>query len=120
VSEIHPGYAPLERYRETVDTQPSLVVLPVPAPYGDYGDFYDWKIEESLPDAVGAYVKWLIEESGWMVSQLDLGEKRVPIEARHICVLFRRLRWFRRDVTRPYIRALEAAAHPAHTAIFRE
>ena len=57
------------------------------SPYGDYGKVVDWKIEESLPDAVGAFVDWLVRESGWTVE--ERGE-RVPVAARHVCLLFRR------------------------------
>ena len=36
----------------------------------------------------------------------------VPIRPRHICILFRRFRNFSTDVTRPYVRALEARRLP--------
>ena len=36
------------------------------------------------------------------------GRQRVPVAARHVCLLFRRFRAFGDDVTRPYVRALEA------------
>ena len=52
----------------TCPAQPALVVAARRrSPYGDYGTIVDWKIEESLPDAVGAFVDWLIRESGWTV-----------------------------------------------------
>jgi superfamily I DNA/RNA helicase len=37
---------------------------------------------------------------------------RVPIQPRHVCLLFRRFRSFATDVTRPYVRALEARRLP--------
>jgi ATP-dependent helicase/nuclease subunit A len=112
-SETQPGYVPLQKFREGVETQPSIVVLPVPAPYSDDGRFIrQWKIEESLPDATAAYVHWLITQSGWTVTEREAPDKRVPIEARHVCILFRRLNSFGDDVTRPYIRALEARHLP--------
>jgi ATP-dependent helicase/nuclease subunit A len=62
-----------------------------------------------LPGAVGAFVDWLINESGWTIEE----ERRlVPIRPRHIAILFRRFRNFRTDVTRPYVRALEARRIP--------
>src|SRR5204863_281045 len=82
--------------------------LPVPAPYGDYGRITEWRIEESLPDAIAAYAKWLVNESGWTVTERENPDQRVPIRARHICILFRRLNSHGSDVTRPYLRALEA------------
>jgi ATP-dependent exoDNAse (exonuclease V) beta subunit len=118
--ETQPRYVALEPWRGGIESQPSLVVLPVPAPYGDYGSVTDRRIEESLPDAVGAYVRWLLFESGWKVTRRDAPEKWMPIEARDICILFKRLNtWHgnvRRDVTRDYIRALEAR-HIPHVLI---
>ncbi len=116
-SETQPGYVPLQKFREGVDAQPSIVVLPVPAPYSDDGRYIrQWKIDESLPDATAAYVHWLIKQSGWTVTEREAPDKRVPIEARHVCILFRRLNSFGDDVTRPYIRALEAR-HLPHVLI---
>ena len=112
-SQTQPAYVPLQKFRTGVDSQPSVVVLPVPAPYSDDGRFIrQWKIDESLPDATAAYVDWLIRQSGWTVTEREAAEKRVPIEPRHVCILFRRLNSFGTDVTRPYIRALEARHIP--------
>ncbi len=98
-------YVPLEPARPSHREQPSLVVLPVPRPYGDYGHVVKWRIDASLPDAAGAFVHWLVTRSGWTVEE---GGERVPVEARHVCLLFRRFRSWNEDVTRPYVRALEA------------
>jgi ATP-dependent exoDNAse (exonuclease V) beta subunit len=98
---------PLEPSRTDDPAQPSVVVLPVPAPYG--ARFVSAReIERSLPDAVGAYVDWLVRESGWTVTERRTGDARVPLEARHICILFRRFVSYGEDITRPYLRALEA------------
>ena len=48
-SRTQPVYAPLTPFRPGVATQPSIVALPVPEPYGDFGRVVDWKIEESYP-----------------------------------------------------------------------
>jgi ATP-dependent exoDNAse (exonuclease V) beta subunit len=71
-------------------------------------------IEESIPDAVGAFVKWLIEKSGWTVGERtpDDPERRVPIRPQHIAILFRRFVSFGEDITRKYIDAIEARAIP--------
>src|SRR5579885_375294 len=108
----HPAYAPLLPAREDCETQPALVALPVPAPYGDFGRVTEWRIEESLPDAIAAYARWLVNESGWTVTEREAPHRRVPIRPRHICILFRRLNSHGRDVTRPYLRALEARHLP--------
>ena len=89
--------------------QPSLIVLPVPAPYSERGYVTKRQIDESTPDAAGALVRWLVEESGWTVTTRDQPELRVAIEPRHICMLFRRFSTYGRDVTRAYVRALRRA-----------
>ena len=114
-------YVPLSPHRDEVDGQPSIVVLPVPNPYG-VRRVAAAAIERSLPDAVGAFVSWLVTESGWQVrerlppvSEADEGaagssqtDGRVPVAARHVCLLFRRFESFGSDMTRPYVEALEA------------
>ena len=102
------AYVPLEPWRPDIAGQPTIVALPVPRPYGDYGRIVNWRIDELLPDAVGAFVGWLTNESGWTVEE---DGKPVAIGPRHVCILFRRFRAFSRDVTRPYVRALEARRH---------
>src|SRR5262249_49993253 len=103
-----------EGVRSDAPAQPAVVVVPAPRPYGDYGTVVSWKVEESLPDAVGAFVDWLIHESGWTVGERDAEgrETRVPVDSRHVCLLFRRFKHFRDDATRPYQRALEARRIP--------
>ena len=104
-------YAALSPWREDLPGQPALVALPVPRPYGRYGTLVDFAVEASLPDAVGAFVGWLWRESGWRVSERG-GSELVPIAPRHVCILFRRFRHFRSDVTRGYVRALEVRGVP--------
>jgi ATP-dependent exoDNAse (exonuclease V) beta subunit len=97
----------LETAREDHPSQPSVVALPVPEPYA-HKFISPREIEKSLPDAVGAYVEWLLTRSGWTVTERRDPGRRVPIEARHICILFRRFVSYGDDVTRPYVEALEA------------
>ena len=115
-SPTQPAYAALEPYRPDYPSQPAIVALPVPAPYGDYGRITNWRIDESLPDAIGAFVKWLITDSKWTVTERESPRERFPIRPRHICVLFRRFTSYGRDVTRGYVRALEAR-HIAHVLV---
>ncbi len=105
-------YVALEPVRAEPAQQPSLVVLPVPRPYGDYGSVTDWRIEASLPDAVGAFVHWLVSASGWTTEERARPGLRVPIAPRHVCLLFRRFKSWQSDVPRPYVRALEARRVP--------
>jgi ATP-dependent exoDNAse (exonuclease V) beta subunit len=105
-------YVPLEQHREGVEGQPALVALPVPRPYSEWGKITDWAVKDSLPDAVGAFIDWLIHESRWMVTERDRPSRRVQIDARHICLLFKRFQSYGDDVTRAYVRALEARRIP--------
>ena len=107
----HPRYVPLERYREGTERRPAVVALPIPRPYSPWGAITARAIEESLPDAVGAYVDWLLSDSGWSVTDPDTGAE-TPLRSNHICLLFRRLASYGRDVSRLYVRALEARGVP--------
>ncbi len=104
---LQSGYVPLAPDRRERPGQPSVVALPVPRPYGRWG-LTKTAIEASLPDAVGAFVRWLIEESGWRVTERDRPGEDVPVAARHVCLLFRRFTQWGADVTQPYVEALEA------------
>ena len=111
-------YMALSPSRGDEDSQPAIVALPVPKPYGR-GGFGAFKasgkaIDGSLPDAIGAYIAWLTEKSGWTVSEkpAEGGEIRVPLQPRHIAVLFRRFVSFGEDVTRAYVDAIEARGIP--------
>ncbi|HVS65516.1 MAG TPA: UvrD-helicase domain-containing protein [Thermoanaerobaculia bacterium] len=101
-----PEYIPLEEHREAIPGQPPVVALPVPRPFG-VRQLSGKAIDESLPDAAAAWIHWLLEESGWRVCDPETREL-VPVESRHVCLLFRRYLSWRTDVTRAYTRALEA------------
>ncbi|MCY4028087.1 MAG: UvrD-helicase domain-containing protein [Acidobacteria bacterium] len=110
-----PGYVPLAAHRADDPKQPAVVALPVPRPYGPWGRPTGRAIEASLPDAVGAFVAWLVRESGWTVTERQARPASggyetvaVPVEARHVALLFRRFYAWGSDVTRSYVDALEA------------
>ena len=71
--EVHVGnraeYVPLDRWRPEVSGRPTIVALPIPRPYGDWGKIVNFRIEESLPDAAGALIEWLVNKSGWTVEE---------------------------------------------------
>ncbi len=110
-------YVPLSPHRGGQGRQPAVVVLPVPRPYGLHR-VTAAAIERSLPDAVGAFIRWLVDESGWRVTERRspgadaAGDGAVPVAARHVCILFRRFDSFGKDMTRPYVEALEARDLP--------
>jgi len=103
---LQADYVPLSAYRKESGRQPAVVALPVPAPYG-IRNISAMAIEKSIPDAVGAFVDWIVNESGWKVTERT-GEDPVPVRAKHVCLLFRRFLSFGEDVTQPYVQALEA------------
>src|SRR5688500_2981555 len=65
---LQAGYVPLGPSREDGAGQPSPLALPVPEPYRKR-NVSGIAIEASLPDAVGAFVEWLVRESGWKVTE---------------------------------------------------
>lgn len=103
-------YVPLGEYREPNKEQPSFVALPAPRPFNAKGKFTKDAVEKSVPDAVGAFIDWLVTKSGWVVEEEG---RRVPVQPRHVCILFKRLRKYGGvDVPRPYAQALEARKVP--------
>jgi ATP-dependent exoDNAse (exonuclease V) beta subunit len=90
----HAEWIPLERHREEIDGRPSLIALPVPRPYKTR--LSKEAVNRSLPDAIAAFVAWLVQDSGW------------GFKARDIAILFRRRTQGGQDLTREYARALEA------------
>ncbi len=90
----HAEWIPLERHREEIEGRPSLIALPVPRPYKSR--LSKDAVNKSLPDAIAAFVAWLVQDSGW------------GFKARDIAILFRRRTQAGQDLTREYARALEA------------
>jgi len=107
-------YRALKPHRLDAVDQPSVVVLPVPEPYGQRR-VAGYAIEKSLPDGIGAFVHWLLNDSQWTITERTTRDELpmpVSIEPRHVCILFRRFLHFGADVTRPYVEALEARGVP--------
>src|SRR5262249_11347392 len=90
--------------------QPCVVALPAPKPFGSR-DISKKSIGECLPDAIGAFVDWLVRESRWKVRDPEAGGP-IPVAARHVCMLFRRFTSWGADVAREYVRALESRGQP--------
>lgn len=105
-------YVALTPHRQDPVDQPPVVALSVPRPYSNRGYVTKWQVEASVPDSVGAFVHWLVERSGWTVTERDDPDARVPIAPRHICLLLKRFQRFGDDVTRDYVRALETRRVP--------
>ena len=104
-------YVALDPFRGDIAGQPAVVALPAPKIYGKRDEVTSARIEESYPDAVAAFVDWLVTKSGWKVSERERREP-VPVEPRHVCLLFKRMRNYGGDLTRRYVQALEARQIP--------
>jgi len=106
-----PDYLPLEGGVEAPASQPAIVALPMPEPYGTR-NLSNARIEECSPNAVAAFVQWLCKESGWKVRDRSGDAAWVPIQPEHVCLLFRRFTNFGTDLTQEYVRSLEARGIP--------
>lgn len=108
---LQADYVPLSPIRAQFTDQPSIVALSIPEPYGK-ARLAVSAIEKSLPDAIGAFVDWVLNKSQWTVTERG-GEERVPVRARHICLMFRRFeKWMTGDMTRAYADAFQARGIP--------
>jgi ATP-dependent helicase/nuclease subunit A len=81
-------YVALEKWRTEITGRPTIIALPIPRPYGDYGTIVNFRIDESLPEATGAFIDWLTNKSNWTI---DENGSAVAISPRQVCFLFRRL-----------------------------
>ncbi|MBS1857757.1 MAG: UvrD-helicase domain-containing protein, partial [Acidobacteria bacterium] len=104
-----PQYLPLEGGVEPAAGQPGIVALPMPYPYGSR-NVSKARILECSPNAVAAFIEWLIKDSGWKVRD-RAGEWR-GVDAGDVCILFRRFTNMGVDLTQEYVRCLEARAIP--------
>ena len=103
-------YVGLSPFQPEPPDHPTLIALPAPRPYSEKtGKLSGYYASDSLADAVGAWIDWVVRKSGWTVA--EAGE-RVPIATRHVCLLFKRLVSGSDDLTRPYVRAMEQRRLP--------
>ncbi len=106
-----PEYVALAPHRAELGGQPTLIALPVPRPYGQQ-QLAASAIEKSLPEAVGEFIRWLLDESRWTVTERERPSERLPLRPRHVAVLFRRFESWGEDVTRRYVAALSDRSIP--------
>ncbi|MFO0617987.1 MAG: UvrD-helicase domain-containing protein [Polyangiaceae bacterium] len=100
---LMPEYAPLEEHRTDSPLLGPVVALPIPRPFAE-GRLSPRAARESLPFAVGAFVRWLLEESGLTVQ--GRGGERTAIQARHVCLLFRQLDAYGASLAQPFVDVL--------------
>ncbi|MEO8900714.1 MAG: UvrD-helicase domain-containing protein [Polyangiaceae bacterium] len=103
------AYVALAENRPELPGQPGVIALPIPEPYGSWWKPTKVAVSNSFPQAVGAFVEWLLASSGWKVRDED---GLVDIKPRHICLLFKRFQSYYGDTTRPYVQSLEARRIP--------
>ena len=99
-------YLPLGGGIEQPAGQPAIVALPMPFPYGTR-NVAKARILECSPDAVAAFIEWLVRDSGWKVRDRTSGAWR-QVEDGDVCILFRRFTNMGVDLTQEYVRCLEA------------
>jgi ATP-dependent exoDNAse (exonuclease V) beta subunit len=104
---LQAAYVPLAPYRTHYADQPNVVVLSVPRPFSNSGNITQGAIDASLPDAVAAFIEWLLRDSHWTVMERG-STQRVAVSARHICLLFKRFENYGEDVAKTYTDALQA------------
>jgi ATP-dependent exoDNAse (exonuclease V) beta subunit len=98
-----PNYVPLSKSRDDITAHPAVIALPVPRPYGrsTFMKPSAKAIDDSLPDAVGAFIDWVCNgKNDWGIAPKD------------VAILFRRFISFGDDVTRRYVDAIEARGIP--------
>jgi ATP-dependent exoDNAse (exonuclease V) beta subunit len=111
-ASLQADYVELQPDRHDHPAQPAVVALPVPRPLSQHGNVTQSALAESLPEAVGEFVRWLVHDSGWTVPDEHAAATRRPIRAGDVCLLFRRLLNVQDDITRPYVEALESRGLP--------
>ena len=118
---IQPLYVPLRSPLESEpvipissvgEGPPELIALPVPEPRIWRGQVTHKSFHSSFPDAAAAFIDWLLRTQPWQLDDPEKPGAKTGIEARHITFLFRRFISGDRDITRPYIRALDARRIP--------
>ncbi len=108
-SQAH--YVALSPHRAENDAHPSAIALPVPQPYGYRDRIVKKNVASSSADAVGAFIDWLLNESGWSIPDPLTGQERA-IESRDVCLLFRSTWKYGSNLVTPYVLALEARSVP--------
>ena len=105
------SYVALAEHRAAPVGRPSVIALSIPQPYGQYGTVYKKHVEASTADVVGAWIDWLLNESGWTFEDPLTHEVR-GFESRDVCLLFRNTTSYGRNLVAPYVLGLEARAIP--------
>jgi len=104
-------YVALQPYRSAVPGRPATIALGIPEPYADYGKQTKRETTASIPKAVGAWLDWLLHQSGWTVTDPETLEL-VPVRSAHVCLLFRSMKGWDTTKTTPFVREMEQRGVP--------
>jgi ATP-dependent exoDNAse (exonuclease V) beta subunit len=110
-------YVPLRETREREERQPAVIALPVPEPYSKKSKrprLTQAAIQASLPDAIAAFVAWLVNESGFLV--VDRAGAKVPVQPKHVAILFSKTKAYKSSLVAPITRGLSEREVP-HVAL---
>jgi len=111
---VQARYVPLTEARKASERQPAVIALPVPRPYGRRR-LARSAIQVSLPDAIAAFVAWLVFESGFTVFD-PRTEQDVPLAARHVAILFSKTKAYQSSLVAPIAKGLTERGVP-HVAL---
>ena len=101
---LQAAHVPLAPSRAEHGSEPAVVGIPIPEPYGKNDKLAKVAVRASYPAALAGYLAWLIDESGY---QLPRPDGRVsPIVPGDICVLFRQVGGFGEAAVRELTAAL--------------
>src|SRR5262249_22542474 len=104
------GYSPIDEDGPSHVSQPAVIALPAPRPYGS-SRISKERINACLPDTIGAFIDWVVKESGLEVRHPEDAQP-IPVARRHVCIPFSRFTSWGVDVTRDYVKALESRGQP--------
>jgi ATP-dependent exoDNAse (exonuclease V) beta subunit len=109
-------YEPLTGFEPPIPDQPSLVVLPVPQPFGRRG-VTKTAVKPQLPGIIVSWLRWLLNESNWRVRESGA---LVPVRPRHICLLFRKFDDYGSFLPTEYARLFEEHGIPYAVAALKD
>lgn len=112
LGEGHCDYDDLEGSEGPIDGQPSVIALPLTRTKFFNDKPTKTSVQNELPISIVAWLRWLLQESGWKVRDPRAPQQLVPVEPGHVCLLFRKTVDYQTDMLAPYVELLEEAGIP--------
>ncbi len=110
---VQARYVPLKETRARDDGQPAVIALPIPEPYGKK-NLTRGAVQSSLPPMIAGFVAWLVNESGFLVT--DRAGQKVPVQPKHVAILFSKTKAYKTSLVAPVTRGLTEREVP-HVAL---